>query len=74
MEIQVKLFATFRQGRFTAEKMEFPEGSTILNVVEKLAIDPAEVAIAMINGKSAELDAVLSEGDTLGLFPPVGGG
>lgn len=74
MEIKVKLFATFREGRFAVEQMEFPENTTILEVAQKLQIDPTEVSIAMINGFSSELDSVLKEGDTLVLFPPVGGG
>ncbi len=70
----MKLFATFREGRFAVEQMEFPEGATILEVVNNLEIEPKEVSIAMINGFSSELDSVLKEGDTLVLFPPVGGG
>ena len=74
MKIKVKLFATFREGRFAVEQLEFPEGATILDVVSSLKIEPKEVAIAMINGRSSELEDVLKEGDTLVLFPPVGGG
>ncbi|KUO51334.1 MAG: molybdopterin synthase sulfur carrier subunit [Desulfitibacter sp. BRH_c19] len=74
MEIKVKLFATFREGRFAVEQMEFPEGATVLDVAKKIKIEPKEVSIAMINGFSSELDSVLNEGDTLVLFPPVGGG
>lgn len=74
VKIKVKLFATFREGRFAVETMEFPEGSTVLDVANKLQIKPDDVSIAMINGSSSELHDVLKEGDTLVLFPPVGGG
>ena len=74
MNVTVKLYATFRENRFAVEEMEFPSGTTIMDVVNQLKIDPKEVSIAMINGHSLELDALLSEGDTLVLFPPVGGG
>lgn len=74
MKINIKLYATFREGRFAAETMEFPDGATVLDVAKKLQIEPEEISIAMINGTSSELDTVLKEGDTLVLFPPVGGG
>jgi len=74
VKFNVKLFATFREGRFAVETMEFPDGATILDVVNKLQIKPDDVSIAMINGVSSELQDVLKEGDTLVLFPPVGGG
>jgi molybdopterin converting factor small subunit len=74
LEVQVKLFATFREGRFSEQKKSFPEGSTISDVVKDLGIDEREVAIAMVNGDSSELDRELKDGDTLSLFPPIGAG
>ena len=74
MKIKVKLFATFREGRFALETLEFPDGATVLDVAKKLHIKPDEISIAMINGVSSELHDILKEEDTLVLFPPVGGG
>ena len=74
VKIKVKLFATFREGRFALETMEIPDCATVLDVANKLQIKPDDISIAMINGISSELDDVLKEGDTLVLFPPVGGG
>ena len=74
VKIEVKLFATFREGRFALETMEFPDGATVLEIANKLQIKPDDISIAMINGVSSELHDVLKEGDTLVLFPPVGGG
>ena len=34
MRITVKLFATFRRGRFDAEVREVPPGTTVSNVVD----------------------------------------
>lgn len=73
MKIKVKLFADFRKGRFIEETREFPEGTTVLDVANQLQIEPDKISIAMINGNSSGLHHVLKEGDTLGLFPPVGG-
>ncbi|MBM7867770.1 MoaD/ThiS family protein [Heliobacterium gestii] len=70
----VKLFATFRLNRFPTRLMEFPAGSAVRDALSVLAIPEKEVAICMVNGHSKEIDHILSDGDTLSLFPPVGGG
>ncbi len=74
MHVTVKLFATFRDGRFKVEEMELPEGTCVLDVIQPLNITPEEIAILYRNGKDAKPDTVLNDGDTLSLFPPVGGG
>jgi molybdopterin converting factor small subunit len=33
-----------------------------------------DIAIVMINGQTAKLDSLLSDGDRVGLFPVVSGG
>ena len=74
MRVTVKLFATFRDGRFKVEEREFPEGTCVLDVIQPLNIKPEEIAICLLNGKDAKESSVLSDGDTLAIFPPVGGG
>ena len=74
MRVTVKLFATFRDGRFKVEEREFPEGACVLDVISPMNIEPSEMAICLVNGKDANEHTVLNEGDTLALFPPVGGG
>ncbi|MDR3584143.1 MAG: MoaD/ThiS family protein [Desulfosporosinus sp.] len=74
MRVTIKLFATFRDGRFKVEERDFPEGSCVLDVIQPLGIKPEEIAICLLNGKDANEHKVLKEGDTLALFPPVGGG
>ncbi|MZP29640.1 MoaD/ThiS family protein [Heliobacterium undosum] len=74
MTVFVKLFATFRVNRFPTRHMEFPVGSTVREALSALAIPEQEVAICMVNGHSKEIDHILCDGDTLSLFPPVGGG
>lgn len=74
MQITVKLFATFRDGRFKIKEYDLPEGTTILEVITPLNITPEEIAILYRNGKDAKPETVLVDGDTLALFPPVGGG
>ncbi|KAB2950987.1 MoaD/ThiS family protein [Heliorestis acidaminivorans] len=74
MKILVKLFATFRDNRFVKQEMEFPDDTTVKEVLAVLAIPDEEVAILMVNGRNEEVDHPLKDGDTLSLFPPVGGG
>ena len=74
MHVTVKLFATFRDGRFKVEEMDLPEGTSVLEVIQPLNIKPEELAICLQNGKDAKEYTVLKDGDTLALFPPVGGG
>jgi sulfur-carrier protein len=74
MRITVKLFATFRNGRFKIEEQELPEGTECRRVVLDLGLTEEEIGIIMINGRHGELDQKLCAGDTLSLFPLVGGG
>ncbi|MGI5920863.1 MAG: MoaD/ThiS family protein [Syntrophomonadaceae bacterium] len=74
MQVTVKLFATLRQGRFKSAEQEYPVGTTVKDVVDKLSIPYSELGVLFLNGKHTELDVVLGENDTLSIFPPVGGG
>lgn len=77
MKIEVKLFATLRpyiKGICDAGTMEFPFGTTVQDIVTTLKIPDEEVRLIFVNGKHETPGYVLSDGDRLGLFPPVGGG
>ena len=74
MKITVKLFATFRNGRFKLAEQEHPEGTVCRTIMLDLGLTEAEIGVVMVNGRHATLDHVLHEGDTLSLFPLVGGG
>ncbi len=74
MQITVKLFATLREGRFKVSTLEVDPGTTVEQVARKLDVPREEMALILVNGRDAELDYVFNEGDTLSLFPPVGGG
>ena len=50
------------------------QNTTPKDILEKLKIDPKDVAILLINGIDGKLDSKLKENDRLSLFPPVGGG
>lgn len=74
MRVTVKLFATFRDGRFKVEERDLPEGSQVLDLLVPLRILPEEIAICLVNGRNVDEKHVLRDGDTLAIFPPVGGG
>ena len=74
MQITVKLFATFRAGRFVIENRNYPDGTTVHDIVKDLALPEPQLGILMINHKHVNLDRVLVEGETVAIFPLVGGG
>ncbi len=79
MEIYVKLFATLRTYLGNAPSgtpvtVHIPAGSTLGELVEQLKLPPEEVKICFVNGRIVELDYLLTEGDEVGIFPPIGGG
>jgi molybdopterin converting factor small subunit len=74
MNITLKLFATFRNGRFKVEDRTLPEGTVCRSVVLDLGLTEEEIGIIMINGRHGSLDSELKDNDTLSLFPLVGGG
>lgn len=74
MKITVKLFATLREGRGKILEKEYPEGTSIKDILKDLKIAEEEVAILLKNGISSKMEVVPSDGDYLSIFPPVGGG
>lgn len=74
ISVEVRLFATFREGRQNKYFLELDDGTTVLDVLNLLNINPEEASIILINGKNVDVTKVLSNGDVLSLFPPVGGG
>lgn len=74
MQVNVKLFATLREGRFKAEVTELENESRVMDIIKKYDLPLEEVAICLVNGRDADNERVLQNGDTVSLFPPVGGG
>lgn len=74
MRITVKLFASFRAGRFLRDEREVAAGTRVADVADGLDIALSEIGIIMINGRHADAEDELAEGATLSLFPLLGGG
>jgi molybdenum cofactor biosynthesis protein MoaC/molybdopterin converting factor subunit 1 len=82
MEVEVRLFAVFREraGRDRIA-LELPEGATVADALEAAAREPGleEILAAMpvrvaVNREYVKDDAVVAAGDELALIPPVSGG
>ena len=86
MQVHVKLFAGLVQNvppdilsqgvvrSGTPLPVSLPEGSTLGDLVTHLTLPPDKVRITFVNGRTRKLDHVLSDGDEVGIFPPIGGG
>jgi molybdopterin converting factor small subunit len=74
MKVTVKLFATFRDGRFKVEERDYPAGTTCRRIVAAIGLREEELGIVLVNSRHAQLDQILNEGDIVALFPLVGGG
>jgi len=73
VKIQVKLFAGFRDNRFFEEFLEFPDKTTVGQVIENLSINRYQVGLTLLNGFHCQLNTELAENDSLGIFPMTGG-
>lgn len=80
MRIRVKLFATLGQYApvsglpGTPFEVDLPEGASLSTLIEQIHVPAETVKIAFVNGIVQEPEFALSEGDDVGIFPPVGGG
>lgn len=74
VEIQVRLFASFREGRQNTLDLDLPFETTVGDVIDQLGIKEEEVAILLVNGIDGKVSQTLNQNDVVSLFPPTGGG
>ena len=72
--IEVRFFATLRDGRGKVTQISMEEGSTAGDILRCFEIPAEEVAILLINGFHSKPEDPVKDGDVISLFPPVGGG
>ena len=75
MQVTVKLHASLRPyGRRDSNDGLFPlettEKATVRDIIRELGIPPEKVRMVILNGRGANVDHVLNDGDRLALFPP----
>lgn len=74
MKVTIKLFATFRTGRFGEVTRDYAPGTTVKDILDELDLPLEEIGATLINHRHVEEDQELVEGDMLSIFPLVGGG
>ncbi|MBN1105856.1 MAG: MoaD/ThiS family protein [Deltaproteobacteria bacterium] len=80
MRIELRLYASLSrympvQGSGGQPEMaEVAEGTTIRELLEGLGVPLGAIKVIFLNGIHAKGEAVLKEGDRVGVFPPVAGG
>lgn len=74
MEIEVRLFASFRNGRWKSKRLQFKNDIIIIDILNYLNINKDEIGMILINGSYQTADYKLNDGDILAIFPPVAGG
>lgn len=80
MKLEIRLFAGLRCGNRELPclgKEEFyfdaPEGMSVRELIEILDLGPMPL-VSVVNGVIVKKDHALSDGDRVGLFPPIAGG
>ncbi len=79
MKIEIRSFATLSvynnyPGIDKDSGFEIAASSTVKMLIDILGIPEEDLKLIFVNGRHSKIDTVLSEGDRVGLFPPVGGG
>ena len=77
MRLEIKLFATLKPYMKNVPEdgfLEMPDGCDVAAVIEKLTLPDEDVRLIFLNGRHASREHLLSDGDRVGFFPPVGGG
>ena len=74
MQIEIKLFASFRIGRFKSEVRQYADETSVGMIFDELGISNAEHCIVLVNGRSEDLGRLLVDGEVLSILPLVGGG
>jgi sulfur carrier protein len=73
MEVNVKLFTGSQEGQYDVSKTKLANHSCVIDVINKYGLPEEEVYICYINGLDADKDQVLQNGDTVFLYPKIGG-
>lgn len=58
----------------TGLSMDWPGPISTAALAEKIGLPVASIKIVMLNGRHADLEQTVNDGDRVGYFPAVGGG
>lgn len=74
MVVEVRLFASFREGRFKEKEIDLPEGSSLGDLLNHLDIARKDAKITIVNGSAVSTEHKLADKDVIAIFPPIAGG
>lgn len=74
MKVKVKLLASLRQGRFDEAILDLGDGELVADAIAAAGLREGEATVIFKNARHASPGDALADGDSLSLFPPVGGG
>lgn len=74
INLTIRLYGVFRIDRFKEQRLEFAVGVRVADIVEYLQLNRQLLGIVLINDKHQDMNAELSDGDTLALLPILEGG
>lgn len=73
--IEMRLYASLQKWKPSPVTEHETAGiTTVRDLLKESGIPEGEVAIVMVNGKRGQLDSALQHGDSVSLFPLIGGG
>jgi molybdopterin converting factor small subunit len=56
------------------QEVRLPDGATIADLIRHLEVDEQLVCMVAVNGRAAEPETLLADGDSVDLIPPITGG
>jgi len=74
MEVEIRLFASFKKRCWKSKRLHFSDAVQIIDILDILQIDVEEIGMILVNGSYQTVDYNLKDGDILALFPPISGG
>jgi hypothetical protein len=72
--ISVKLFATLGRNFSVKDTVDLSSPRRVGDIIAEIGIPPEKVTIMFIDGRHAQPADLVNPGQTLSLFPPIGGG
>jgi hypothetical protein len=73
--VEMRLYASLQKWGPTPRAVyELADNTTVRGLVSAHGIPESEIALIFINGKRGQLASTLTHGDTVSLFPLIGGG
>ena len=76
MKVYVKAYGILRRNLNDKEELELhlTQGSTVASIFRKLMKTKSETWMVVVNGKIADENTILNDGDIVSIFEPIRGG